>query len=110
MLDQDRSTVLSGTEHDEGPFFSPDGEWIGFFADGQAVLFNSYYSEDEPENARIEIISLATGARKAVARGYYPRDVRRGHLVFVRQNTLSAAAFDLARLELRGTPQPAHAR
>jgi serine/threonine-protein kinase len=32
MLDQGGVT-LSGTEGAQGPFFSPDGEWIGFFAD-----------------------------------------------------------------------------
>jgi serine/threonine protein kinase len=179
ILDQNRSTVLSGTEHAEGPFFSPDSEWIGFFADGklkkisvrggtpvslsdapgprgaswgddgniiaalalgrlsripasggrptplaeasepneierwpqvlpgsQAVLFNTYQRGEDPENARIEILSFATGTRKIVARGYFPRYVRSGHLVFVRQNTLFAARFDLSRLELRGTPQP----
>lgn len=26
---------LAGTEHGTGPFFSPDGSWIGFVADGQ---------------------------------------------------------------------------
>jgi serine/threonine-protein kinase len=179
VLDQDRSTVLSGTEHAEGPFFSPDSEWVGFFADGklkkisirggtplslcdapgsrgaswgddgniiaalslgrlsripaaggrstpvpeaskpnetdrwpqvlpgsQAVLFNAYQFGEDPENARIEILSFATGTRKTVARGYFPRYLRSGHLVFVRQNTLFAAPFDLSRLELRGTPQP----
>jgi serine/threonine protein kinase/Tol biopolymer transport system component len=179
ILDEDRSTVLSGTEHAEGPFFSPDGEWIGFFADGKlkkisvrggtpvtlsdapgsrgaswgedgniiavlslgtlsripaaggrftrvaeasrpngadrwpqvlpgghAVLFNSYQSGEDPENARIEILSFATGTRKTVARGYFPRYLHSGHLVFVHQNTLFAAPFDLGRLELRGTPQP----
>jgi Tol biopolymer transport system component/predicted Ser/Thr protein kinase len=179
ILDQGRSTVLSGTEDAEGPFFSPDGEWIGFFADGklkkisvrggtpvslgdapgsrgaswgedgniiavlslgtlsripaaggrftpvaeashpngaarwpqvlpggQAVLFNSYRPGEDPENARIEILSFATGTRKTVARGYFPRYLRSGHLIFVRQNTLFAAPFDLGRLELRGTPQP----
>jgi dipeptidyl aminopeptidase/acylaminoacyl peptidase/predicted Ser/Thr protein kinase len=179
VLDEGRSTILSGTEHAEGPFFSPDSEWIGFFADGklkkistrggtpvslsdapgsrgaswgddgniiaalslgrlsripdaggrstpvpeaskpneidrwpqvlpgsQAVLFNAYQPGEDPENARIEILSFATGARKTVARGYFARYLRSGHLVFVRQNTLFAARFDLGRLELRGTPQP----
>jgi serine/threonine-protein kinase len=179
VLDQGRSTVLGGTEHAEGPFFSPDSEWVGFFADGklkkistrggapvtlsdapgprgaswgddgniiaalslgrlsripaaggrstpvpeasnpnesdrwpqvlpgsQAVLFNAYQPGEDPENARIEILSFATGTRKTVARGYFPRYLRSGHLVFVRQNTLFAARFDLSRLELRGTPQP----
>src|SRR6185369_1437660 len=34
-LDQDTTTVLAGTEGAENPFFSPDGAWIGFLADGK---------------------------------------------------------------------------
>ncbi len=30
-LDQQQATPLAGTESAEGPFFSPDGDWIGFF-------------------------------------------------------------------------------
>jgi serine/threonine-protein kinase len=33
LLDQSRSTLLEGTENAQGPFFSPDSQWIGFFAD-----------------------------------------------------------------------------
>ncbi len=33
LLDQAQATVLSGTENAADPFFSPDGQWIGFFAD-----------------------------------------------------------------------------
>ena len=32
-LDQLQATVLAGTENSRDPFFSPDGQWIGFFAD-----------------------------------------------------------------------------
>ncbi len=32
-LDQLQANALSGTENARGPFFSPDGQWIGFFAD-----------------------------------------------------------------------------
>src|SRR5262249_30052466 len=35
LLDQSKSTVLYGTENAEDPFFSPDGQWVGFFADGK---------------------------------------------------------------------------
>ncbi|MES2124443.1 MAG: protein kinase [Gemmatimonadota bacterium] len=31
-LDQTEARALDGTEGGDGPFFSPDGEWIGFFA------------------------------------------------------------------------------
>ena len=35
LLDETSSTLLAGTENAIDPFFSPDGEWVGFFADGK---------------------------------------------------------------------------
>ncbi len=35
LLDQTQATVLTGTEGGSDPFFSPDGQWIGFSADNQ---------------------------------------------------------------------------
>jgi serine/threonine-protein kinase len=35
LLDQPQITLLSGTEAGGGPFFSPDGQWIGFFTGRQ---------------------------------------------------------------------------
>jgi Tol biopolymer transport system component/predicted Ser/Thr protein kinase len=35
LLDQAQATLLAGTENAADPFFSPDGQWIGFFADGK---------------------------------------------------------------------------
>jgi Tol biopolymer transport system component len=32
-LDQAKAQALAGTENAQDPFFSPDGQWIGFFAD-----------------------------------------------------------------------------
>jgi eukaryotic-like serine/threonine-protein kinase len=34
-LDQLQATALSGTQNARNPFFSPDGQWLGFFADGK---------------------------------------------------------------------------
>jgi serine/threonine protein kinase/Tol biopolymer transport system component len=34
-LDQLEGQLLTGTTDAHGPFFSPDGRWIGFFADGE---------------------------------------------------------------------------
>ncbi len=34
-IDQSDATALAGTEGGYGPFFSPDGRWIGFFASGK---------------------------------------------------------------------------
>jgi len=35
LLDQAQATLLPGTENGNDPFFSPDGQWIGFFSAGQ---------------------------------------------------------------------------
>ena len=35
LLSQPILTFLGGTENAEDPFFSPDGQWLGFFAGGQ---------------------------------------------------------------------------
>jgi serine/threonine-protein kinase len=35
LLNESEVTPLMGTEDASDPFFSPDGEWIGFFADGK---------------------------------------------------------------------------
>jgi Tol biopolymer transport system component len=35
MLDQVAATLLPGTENAADPFFSPDGQWVGFVADGK---------------------------------------------------------------------------
>jgi hypothetical protein len=34
-VDQPHAAPLAGTEGADSPFFSPDGKWIGFFADGK---------------------------------------------------------------------------
>ncbi len=34
-LQQNEATLLPGTADPRNPFFSPDGEWIGFFAEGR---------------------------------------------------------------------------
>ena len=34
-VDQLEATRLPGTEGGTSPFFSPDGDWIGFFAGGE---------------------------------------------------------------------------
>jgi hypothetical protein len=34
LLNQAQATVLPGSDGGFDPFFSPDGQWIGFFAGG----------------------------------------------------------------------------
>jgi serine/threonine-protein kinase len=35
LLDQSKETPLTGTDDGRYPFFSPDGQWVGFFAEGK---------------------------------------------------------------------------
>jgi predicted Ser/Thr protein kinase len=35
LLDSEKTDVLAGTEGGTDPFFSPDGQWLGFFANGK---------------------------------------------------------------------------
>jgi serine/threonine protein kinase/Tol biopolymer transport system component len=181
-LDQNRSTLLPGTNNAQGPFFSPDSEWIGFFADeklkkisvrggapvilcdapgprgaswgdddniiaalslgnnglsripaaggipariregttakrtvqrwpqvlpgSRSALFTAYQFGADSEEANIEVLSFETGERKKLERGYFGRYLPSGHLVFVRQNTLFAAPFDLRHLVLTAAPKP----
>ncbi len=41
LLDQPKGNILSGTENAEQPFFKPDGQWIGFFADRKLKKISS---------------------------------------------------------------------
>ena len=41
LADQSEAVPLRGTEGASYPFFSPDGEWIGFFANGQIKKVSS---------------------------------------------------------------------
>jgi WD40-like Beta Propeller Repeat len=40
-MDRVESQALGGTAGATSPFFSPDGEWVGFFADGKLKKFRS---------------------------------------------------------------------
>jgi Tol biopolymer transport system component len=35
QLDQKEYTPIAGVENPVSPFFSPDGQWIGYFGDGK---------------------------------------------------------------------------
>jgi Tol biopolymer transport system component len=182
-LDQPNATELAGTQGAFAPFFSPDGLWIAFFAQGKlkkisveggasvtlcdaangrggswgedgtivftpdgrvalskvssaggapqplstldkqageitqrwpqvlpggkAVLYTSSTHGYHYEDADIIVYSMASGQRKTVLRGgSYARYLPSGQMVYMREGTLFAVAFDLDRLEVRGTPVP----
>jgi serine/threonine-protein kinase len=181
-LDQLESSPIAGTENGVAPFFSPDGLWIGFFANDalkkvaltggapltlanvgpgrggtwgpndtivfsgnitsglqrvsaaggspevlttpneqtershrwpqflpgrSVVLFTSQQVGKRWDEANIEVVDLATKTRKVVHYGgTYARYSPSGHLLFVRQSTLFAAAFDLNDLAMSSAPVP----
>jgi serine/threonine-protein kinase len=185
-LEQLEASPLAGTEGARNPFFSPDGQWVAFFAEGKlkkvaitggaavtlceapddrggswgedgtivftpspaADVFLSRVSSSggtpevltKPDPAEGEVTHrwpqvlsggrgvlytastivgkydgativaevLPNGPKKILVRGgYHGRYLPSGHLVYIREGTLFAAAFDLDRMELAGQPVPA---
>jgi len=188
-LDQSEFAPLPGTEGANAPFFSPDGQWIAFFAEhklkkvpvqggspvtlcdaptvrasgswgdddkiiaalndaegilwripssggvpvpvteldkkngekaqrnpqilpgSQAVLFTSFTTRLNLGDGDIDVLSFKTGARKTLYRGgvfgrYLPASKEAGYLVYMHENTLFAAPFNLRSLAVTGAPQP----
>ena len=82
--------------------------WPQVLPDAKAVIFTSHtQAAGDFDNATIEVVTLATGQRKTVLRGgSYARYVPSGHLVYVSKSTVFAVPFDLAKLEVSGSPAP----
>ncbi len=81
--------------------------WPWFLPNGKAVLFVAQTQGGSFNDATLEAVFLETGERKVLHRGgTYPRYVRSGHLLYVRENTLSAMPFDADRIEPTGEPSP----
>jgi len=184
-VDSFQTTPLPNTDDATDPFFSPDGQWVGFFTSnklekisanggapivlcdasgerggswapdntivfagassaglsrvsadggkpepltrldsqkgenshrwpqvlpgGKAVLFTIKTTKTSTFNeALIAVESLATHERRIVVHGgSYGRYLPTGHLLFSRAGRLLAVPFDLARLEVTGTPTTA---
>jgi Tol biopolymer transport system component len=80
--------------------------WPQVLPNSQAVLFTAY-GAGVFDDGEIAIVSLKTGERKTIHRGgSFGRYLPSGHLVYLHQNTLWAAPFDLHRLEVTGASQP----
>jgi len=183
-LNQLQATTISGADGATMPFFSPEGQWIGFFAGGKlkkvavaggapitlcdaplggggswgddgmivfqpaatagtplqrvsaaggtptallsmqdgerrqrwpqilpgtrAVIFTSLSDNSGSwETATIEVQKLPGGPRTVLQRNaYFGRYSRSGHLLYMQQNTLFAAPFDVNRLEVTGSAVP----
>jgi serine/threonine-protein kinase len=188
-MDKFESTPIQGTEGANSPFFSPDGQWLGFYAegklkkvsvfggvpvtlletdsffgaswgpnntiyfstlsaetngswiiskisanggqaqavtqsqdspghvkdcwpqdlpDGKAVLFTRIpESSRNPDEGRIEVLSLETGERHTILEGgIYARYSPTGHIVAAWSGGLLAVPFDLSKLEVTGPTVP----
>ena len=80
--------------------------WPQVLPGSQAVLFTAY-GAGSYDDAEIDVVSFKSGERKTVHHsGFFGRYLPSGHLVYMRQNTLFAAPFDLSRLAVTGAPQP----
>jgi Tol biopolymer transport system component len=92
---------------------APDAErgeqwyrWPEFLPGEHAVLF-TVYTTGAIEKAQIAVLSLDTHEQKIlVDGGSDPSYARTGHLVYAQVGTLMAVPFDLASLEVSGTPVP----
>ena len=185
-IDKFEGNVLPGTENADNPFFSPDGKWLGFFANyslkkvsvdggaptticnlpggaygaawqpdgtivfaparmswqrsgllrvsaaggtpapvtlvgererghrwpdvlpgGKAVLFSAAGVEESwSSGATIYVQSLDDGKRRALVKGVAPHYLPTGHLLYAQSDTLFAAPFDLATLDVSGPSVP----
>jgi len=80
--------------------------WPEILPDGKSALF-TILTGPSVDGARIGLLSLETGEyRVLVDGGSFARYVPTGHLVYGSERVLLAAAFDLERLELTGSPVP----
>ena len=70
---------------------------------GRVVLLTD---ENRTGSPTLLILDLTTRTSKRLLEGFAGRYLPTGHLVFVRGNALWAAAFDLDRLAVQGSPVP----
>ena len=119
-------TVLTRADRTQGEL---DHLWPELLPGGRAVLFTITAQTGGLDAAQVAVLDLQTGTRKILVRGgthahYVPNGLGSptraeregglasptqgevGHLVYVAAGTLRAVAFDLARLEPRGTSLP----
>jgi Tol biopolymer transport system component len=89
LLDQAKATLLPGTENAADPFFSPDGQWIGFFAGG-----------------KMKKISVEGGAAVTLCDTPGPRGASWGEDGFIIVTLINSLDGGLLRVpEAGGTPQ-----
>jgi serine/threonine-protein kinase len=82
-----------------------DHLWPEFLPGGEAVLFTITPAAGSIENSQIAVLDLRTGSSTVLIRGgSHAHYVPTGHLVYGVTGSVRAVAFDLARLNVVGTP------
>jgi eukaryotic-like serine/threonine-protein kinase len=80
--------------------------WPELLPDGRHLLF-SVWRIDDLDHARVDALSLDTGARQTILEGVVgARYLATGHLAYVRQSSLFVVSFDPRTLRMQGTPVP----
>ena len=78
--------------------------------DGKTMLFTLRKGDDDWQDANVVVQDLATGKRTVlVEHGTDARVVAAGYLIYEREATLFAMAFDERRLAVTGSPVPVQA-
>ena len=96
-----QSEILTTAERNKGELLHA---WPSFLPGGKAVLFSTRISQSW-DDARIEALILKTRERKVLAvGGTNPAYAASGHLIFERNGTLFAVAFDPDSLQVKGSP------
>ena len=81
--------------------------WPQVLPGSKAVIYTSNTSLTGYEDAEVVLQPLPSGPSVVLEKGaYYGRYLRSGHLVYMHDGTLFATAFDLGRLERRGSAVP----
>ncbi|HEX9669402.1 MAG TPA: protein kinase [Thermoanaerobaculia bacterium] len=79
--------------------------WPDALPGGRAVLLTVGFEGTSYDEARLDVVIVATGERRPLLTGAsYARYAPSGHLVFASGGRLLAVGFDLATLTTRGTP------
>ena len=87
-MDSLEARPIPGTEGATGPFFSPDGQWLGFFAGG-----------------KLKKVSVSGGAALTLGEAVQPRGASWGSQGFIAFAPSRASAFQQVP-DGGGTPQP----
>ena len=97
-----QTTILTRPDRSKG---EADHVWPELLPGGRAVLFTIAAVTGGLDAARVAVLDLQSGARTILVPGAsHAHYVPSGHLIYAAGGSLWAVAFDLTRLETRGTP------